>query len=435
MKKRFLFLFVLLSNLAFSQSTRLTLPQIWADWNTTSVPRGPAMQNTFYTLFNPIGLLSGGTNGYYPLWTGTNAQGLAYLHQKNAHVLLPLANSFMSEDSLGYLDLGHHTTGHVFIDADKGAGLGAYLDVGATTLIFNTPTGFFQNSGTFTKIRDNTSLILDAPVYNFAQIAGPNRAAYFDGSSNLTFASTTITELNQLSGVTSNVQTQLNSKLSTIAGITAGGDLSGTYVNPSVIAIQGKGITLATGYLRYNGSAFIFDNSVFLTANQSITFTPTGDVTGSASGATSLTPALTIGSNKVSYAKMQQASTLTLLGNPTGGTANIQEITLGTGLSFSGSVLSGSASGVTSVALSMPSIFTVSGSPVTGAGTLTAALNTQSAHKALIGPSGGIAAIPTFRSIYGNDLSPTIDTTFSHSNGATNQVAYFTGDKFCPKLQ
>jgi len=46
-----------------------------------------------------------------------------------------------------------------------------------------------------------------------------------------------------------------------------------------------------------------------------------------------------IGTNQVTYAKLQQASTVTLLGNPTGGTANVEEITLGTGLSFSGTSL------------------------------------------------------------------------------------------------
>ena len=41
-----------------------------------------------------------------------------------------------------------------------------------------------------------------------------------------------------------------------------------------------------------------------------------------------------IGVNKVTYGKIQQASPLTLLGNPGSAAANIQEITLGTGLAF-----------------------------------------------------------------------------------------------------
>lgn len=57
--------------------------------------------------------------------------------------------------------------------------------------------------------------------------------------------------------------------------------------------------------------------------------------------------AMLITNHAVSYAKIQQASTHTLLGNPTGSTANVQEITLGTGLSFSGSVLNSTGGGIT----------------------------------------------------------------------------------------
>jgi len=46
-----------------------------------------------------------------------------------------------------------------------------------------------------------------------------------------------------------------------------------------------------------------------------------------------------VGNNQITYAKMQQASAQTLLGNPTGSTANVSEITLGVGLTFSGTTL------------------------------------------------------------------------------------------------
>ena len=59
---------------------------------------------------------------------------------------------------------------------------------------------------------------------------------------------------------------------------------------------------------------------------------------------------------------------------------------------------------VSSVGLSMPGIFTVSGSPVTSSGTLTASLNTQNANLVWAGPSTGPASAPTFRSLVGGDL-------------------------------
>lgn len=63
--------------------------------------------------------------------------------------------------------------------------------------------------------------------------------------------------------------------------------------------------------------------------------------------------------------------------------------------------------GVTSVALSLPSIFTVSGSPVTSTGTLAATLNTQTAKTFFAGPATGSAASPTFRVMVIGDLPAT----------------------------
>lgn len=59
---------------------------------------------------------------------------------------------------------------------------------------------------------------------------------------------------------------------------------------------------------------------------------------------------------------------------------------------------------VTSVGLSLPSIFTVSNSPVTGSGTLTGTLATQSANVVFAGPTTGAAATPAFRSLVSADL-------------------------------
>lgn len=57
-------------------------------------------------------------------------------------------------------------------------------------------------------------------------------------------------------------------------------------------------------------------------------FTPSGSVATA-----------NIQNNAVTYAKIQQASADTLIGNPTGGTADVSEITLGNGLEFSGTDL------------------------------------------------------------------------------------------------
>jgi hypothetical protein len=64
----------------------------------------------------------------------------------------------------------------------------------------------------------------------------------------------------------------------------------------------------------------------------------------------------------------------------------------------------GSTGTVTSVALAMPSIFQVSGSPVTTTGTLTAVLLGQNANQIFAGPASGSANIPTFRALVSKDL-------------------------------
>lgn len=84
----------------------------------------------------------------------------------------------------------------------------------------------------------------------------------------------------------------------------------------------------------------------------------------------------------------------------------------GTGTGAAGDVFiggiwlnAGSGSVVTSVALAAISgLTTVSGSPVTGSGTLTQSLATQAANTIFAGPSSGSAASPTFRALTAADV-------------------------------
>ena len=63
---------------------------------------------------------------------------------------------------------------------------------------------------------------------------------------------------------------------------------------------------------------------------------------------------------------------------------------------------------VTSVGLSLPAIFSVSGSPVTTSGTLTGTLANQTANTIFAGPTTGAAAAPTFRALVADDI-PSLD--------------------------
>ena len=66
---------------------------------------------------------------------------------------------------------------------------------------------------------------------------------------------------------------------------------------------------------------------------------------------------------------------------------------------------------VTSVAQTVPSFLSISGSPVTTSGTLAITLATQTANIVFAGPTSGAAATPTFRSLVAADFPPTVCTT------------------------
>lgn len=76
----------------------------------------------------------------------------------------------------------------------------------------------------------------------------------------------------------------------------------------------------------------------------------------------------------------------------------------------------GPAGGVTSVGLSLPSIFAVTGSPVTRSGTLAGALAEQAANTVFAGPVSGGNAAPTFRALVGDDLPLTASPASPASN-------------------
>ena len=93
------------------------------------------------------------------------------------------------------------------------------------------------------------------------------------------------------------------------------------------------------------------------------------------------------------------------------------------------------SSGVTSVGLSLPSIFSVTGSPVTTTGTLTGSLKTQNVNTVFAGPSSGSAAAPTFRKLVAADLpgtyagSSTAATSANKLNtdaGSSTEPVYFS---------
>lgn len=86
--------------------------------------------------------------------------------------------------------------------------------------------------------------------------------------------------------------------------------------------------------------------------------------------------------------------------------------------------LTASSGTVTSVGLSMPGIFSVSGSPVTTSGTLSATLNTQTANQVFAGPATGAAATPAFRALVAADI-PSLATAYIQNISSGTQTANY----------
>ena len=95
-----------------------------------------------------------------------------------------------------------------------------------------------------------------------------------------------------------------------------------------------------------------------------------------------------IGANRFGDVSLQQGSNVTITDD---GSGNFTIATVNSGT-------------VSSVGLSMPSIFTVTNSPVTGSGTLTVTLNTETAGTVFAGPATGVPAVPTFRALVSTDI-------------------------------
>lgn len=94
--------------------------------------------------------------------------------------------------------------------------------------------------------------------------------------------------------------------------------------------------------------------------------------------------------------------------------------------------VSGSGGGgsgtVTSVGLSLPNIFTISGSPVTTSGTLSATLANQAANQIFAGPSSGGAAAPSFRGLVITDI-PDISSIYATKAYADGLVVGLLDDR------
>lgn len=160
---------------------------------------------------------------------------------------------------------------------------------------------------------------------------------------------------------------------------------------------------------------------------------PTTQLTGTISLTTQVAGVLPIANGGTALSTTPTNGQL-LIGNGTNYTLNT--ITPGTGISITNgagtitvtNTLPSLGGTVTSVGLSLPSIFTVTGSPVTTSGTLTATFNTEPANTVFAGPASGGAATPTFRAL------TVADETIATQAISASNIDWSTGYVFTKTL-
>lgn len=163
------------------------------------------------------------------------------------------------------------------------------------------------------------------------------------------------------------------------AVIAPAGTLTGTTLASNVVTSSLTSVgTIATGV--WNGTTIAIANG------------GTGQTTASAAF-NALSPMTTLGD--IIYGGSSGTGTRLAIGSAT------QVLTVASGIPSWATPTTGT---VTSVALSAPAEFTVSGSPVTTSGTLTFTKANQNANIVYAGPSSGGAAAPTFRALVTADL-------------------------------
>ena len=300
----------------------------------------------------------------------TTGTGAATLVANVLNIPIPSSATFVSLTTTG--DSGSSTlvSGVLNIPTYTLAGLGGIsltsLSSTATGLTYTNTTGVFSLTSGY--------LIPTTASYNNTNWD----SAYTNRITNLT---TTGTGAATLIGNVLNIPTPPTATFTslTTSGSSGLSTLIGGVLNVPGYTLAGLGGVPTSRTLTINGTAYD------LTADRTWSV-------GTITGVTATSPLTSTGGTTPIISTSM--ATNKLIGRSTVGTGVMEEITIGTGLSLSGGTLSNANNGtVTSVGLTMPTAFTVSNSPITGAGTI--AVTGAGTSSQYIRGDGQLATMPS----------------------------------------
>jgi hypothetical protein len=344
----------------------------------------------------------------------------------------------------GWTQSNHYLTSFAGQTWVQNSGTGTYvggtgITVSGNTISLQTPVTTANGGTGLTTTASNGQLLIgNGSGYTLANITGSTGLSVTNGAGTIALANTGVTSIagtaNQISASASTGAVTLSVPSAFIAPgtvqVTTSLTVDTLTPNAALYATTG-GLITSTAALT-NGQILVGSTggapvATTITAGTGISVTNAGGsitiattsgshVTSFSAGTTGLTP------NTATTGDVTLAGTLAVANGGTGltalGTANqvfgvnagataaeYKTLAAGTGMSVvhGTNVVTFNNTGVTSVGLTAPSIFTVTGSPVTTTGTIDFALNTQAAHAVFVGPTTGTAA-PTFRALAYADL-------------------------------